>query len=140
VASRETVRAAFAALLTTALTGVHTVYNHFEQDPKGKTPVVVVASSGSNRDRMTLQGSQAIFYIDVYAWTLRGKAGTAYDDAASDDKVDSIEEALAAVIDNNQVTANWDAIDFDGRSRIDKAIQGGEQYWVEQIPLRFEVF
>jgi hypothetical protein len=138
--SREVTRDAFAALLTTALTGVQAVYNHFEQDFKGKSPAVVVASSGSDHSRMTFQGSSDTHFIDVYAFTLRGEAGAAYDDAASDDKVDSIEAAIAAVIDANQVTTNWEAIDFDGRTRIEPKMVGGHQYWVELIPLRFEVF
>lgn len=141
--TRKQVRQAFATLLG-ALTGVgnpvQLVKNHFAKEFGGQSPVVLVTSAGSNRPQMTLEGSQPGYRLNVYVFVLRGEAGTSYDEEAADDALDDIEAEIAEVIDLNQVTATWQAIDYEGWSRIDPVPIGGEQYWVEQIPLKFEVF
>ena len=51
-----------------------------------------------------------------------------------------IEKEIAAVVEANQDTANWEAIDYEERSMVEEVTTvTGIPYLLETIPLRFEV-
>lgn len=143
-ANRETVRDALATLLTTALVGtglpVQQVYNYRTGDFAGKSPVVSVWSHGSDRRRMTARGSRARFNLQVDIFVLYAMADGTWTEAQADDVLDAVELLIAGVVDANQVTAYWGALDYVMEStRYDVAI-GGVEYIQEAILLAAEVY
>lgn len=143
MSTRGEVRAGWAGVLADALSDdVEEVHSHFAKDIAGKTPVVVVASAGSDRERMTADGSGPRFFVDVYLFVLRGEPGSvAYTEADADDMLDTLEAAVAAAVDAQQVTEHWQAVSYVEASRIDAVmLPGNRQYWVERIPLVFDSF
>lgn len=142
-ADRETVRDALATLLGTALVGsglpAQAVYNYRKGDWAGASPVVEVSSRGSDRRRMTARGSQAKFFLQADVYVLYSdEASWGEDDA--EDALDEIEHLIAGVVESNQVTAQWRALDYAAESeRYDVSI-GGVGYIWERVTLVAEVF
>jgi hypothetical protein len=141
--NRETVRDAMAALLNTALVGtglpVQAVYAYRVGDLGGQSPVVVVSSAGSERPRMTAAGGRTTVLLQVDVFVLYSDEGTWGEDDA-EDRLDLIEKTIAETLHDNQVTTNWQAVDYAARSeRVDVEI-GGLEYAREMIPLRVEVY
>lgn len=141
--NRETVRDAFTTLLSTALTGagnpVQVVYGYQIGNLEGLSPVVIVSSAGTFRQRLTLQGSRATFYLNVHIFVLYTDESTWNEDDA-EDRLDLIEEKIASVLDANQRTANWEALDYADRSVCDGVEIGGVEYRREVIPIKVEVY
>jgi len=136
--NRETLRDALYALLNTELvTNNEIVQECFTYRPAtfdGKSPVVCVTSAGSNRERLDYSGSrQNLFYYTIHTFVLYAASG--WTEANAEDRLDAIEQGIADVINDNPQTANWNDIDYDGRStRTDVAI-GGDEYIMEAIPI-----
>lgn len=131
--NRKTVRGALAGLLETALAGsVQKVYAYRVGDFGTQSPVVTVSASGSARDRATYQGSLARMYFQVDVFVLYADGETWGEDDA-EDRLDDIEAGIAGVVDANQATDDWFALDLEGRSqRVDVAI-GGVEYVRESM-------
>lgn len=129
VASRATARAELQALLQQRVTDAASVPSTQPDDFGGQSPVVVVASGGSDRQRLTLRGTQPKFYLDVYVFV------RATDTA--DAMLDLIEQEIAQAIEGAQDAASWMAIDYAGRSTT-TFIQpvDGTEYKMERIPLQ----
>lgn len=143
-ANRETVRDAFATLLQTALVGtgkpVQEVLNYRKGELEGKSPVVQVSSYGSDRRRMTTAGGRTIVYLLVGIFVLYALEDGTWTEAQAEDALDLIESLIAGVVDANQATANWNALEYDSRSeRMDVAI-GGQEYIVEAVTVKVEVY
>ena len=141
--NRETVRDAMAALLNTALVGtglpVQAVYAYRVGDLGGQSPVVVVSSAGSERPRMTAAGGRTTVLLQVDVFVLYSDEGTWGEDDA-EDRLDLIEKTIAETLHDNQVTTNWQAVDYAARSeRVDVEV-GGLEYAREMILLRVEVY
>jgi hypothetical protein len=141
--SRHTVRDAMTTILQAALVGaglpVAAVYGYQVGDFAGQSPVVVVSSAGSRRIRMTRAGSRATFYLLISTFVLYSDGATWGEDDA-EDAIDAIEALLADVIDDNQVTANWQALDYSDRSQRISVEIGGEEYIYEAVEIAVEVF
>ncbi len=142
-ADRETVRDALATLLETALVGTglpaQAVYNYRCGDWQGASPVVEVVSKGSDRRRMTARGSRARFLMLVDVYVLYSDEGTWGEDDA-EDALDEIEHLIAGVVENNQVTASWGALDYEDVSQRFDVTIGGHGYIWEQVTLGAEVY
>ena len=141
--NRETVRDAMATLLETALVGTglpaQAVYGYRVGDFNGQSPVVTVSSAGSERPPMTARGGRTVVYLQVDTFTLYSDEGSWGEDEA-EDRLDLLEKTIAETLHGNQVTANWQAVDYAARSeRVDVEI-GGLEYAREMIPLRVEVY
>lgn len=142
--NRETVRDALAALLEARLVIdlgiVELVVNHKVSDLGANSPVVAVLSAGSDRTRMTGAGSQTAFYLDVQVWTLYSDGDT-WTVAEAEDRADLVERRIAEVVEANQRTEHWEAIDYAERSiAADVTSSGGVPYLLEIIPLEVRVF
>ena len=133
---RETARDALVTLLTTALVGaglpVKSVSGSKVTSLEGVTPLVVVLSKGSSRDRMTFQGDRAIFSFSVQVWVLQ--SGTAWAYADAEDALDEIEALIAAVFQDNDGTANWEILKYDGSTAVAEVAVAGVPYYIESIP------
>lgn len=130
VANRGDARAELQTLLRQRVTDASDVPSAQPDDFGGKSPVVVVASGGSNRQRLTLSGTQPTFYLDVYVFV------RATDTA--DDMLDLIEQEIAQALEDNQNEhLHWMAIGYAGRSTT-TFIQpvDGTEYKMERIPLQ----
>ena len=140
--NRKTAREALATLLSTALTGggglAQAVYSYRVGDFGGASPVVIVSSQGSRRERSTFQGSRNTVFLQVDIFVLYAAVGWTEQDAET--RLDDIEAAIAGVVDANQETANWLALNWADRSqRVDVAI-GGVDYIRELLVLAAEVW
>lgn len=128
-AGRKAIREAVAQQLRARLV---TTYAQAVYDDQPSTfdlsPVVVVASAGTGRARLSFQGSQAKVYLNVFL--------LARSSATTDDNLDTLEQQVAQWMDETQAAPLWTAIDYDGRSDVlpveDK---DGNAYRQERIPI-----
>lgn len=130
VVSREPIRKAFAQLLSANVSGAQDIEQGFTDDLGGQSPVVVVASAGTNRTQLTFRGSQPKVDLDVYIFVLAT--------SGADDIGDALEQQVAEVVEQNQGAARWSAIDYSAASEVGFIVAlDGNEYRRERIPLRF---
>jgi len=146
--NREAVRDAFASLLATALVGVglpvKAVYGYQAGDFGGKSPVVLVMSNGSRRER---HGVGTLLYrtyhrLLVLVFVADAISGQSWTDNDVEDRLDLIEKMIADVVADNRKTANWEHLEHDASfSSIAPALLGdGHTYKLEMINVIAEVF
>lgn len=129
--------------LVTNLGIVEAVYNHKVGDPKGRSPIVVVLSAGSDRQVTTFSTQSAVFYFEVQLWVLYADPGATppWTEADAEDLLDLIEKEVSKVVHDNVVNGVWKDINYTGRSTVlDVATLGGDAYVLEKIPIGVEVF
>lgn len=133
---REASRDALVTLLDTALRGVglpvKTVSGSKQVSLEGVWPLVVVLSKGSTRERMTFQGDRGVFEFSVQIWVAQSGIGWTYADA--EDALDEIEALIAEVYQDNDRTANWEILKYNGPTAVAEVTVGGVPYYVEAIP------
>ena len=66
-ASRKATRQALGQLLDAVVTKAKEVYRYQETSFKGKSPLVVISSGSSSRERLTLRGSSAVFQLAFHS-------------------------------------------------------------------------
>lgn len=137
-ANRETGRDALTALLSAALVGVglpaQAVYGYQKSDFEGQSPVVVVLSAGTRRQRfgMGTEKYRSWFGYEILNFVADADAAAGWTDADVEDRLDLLEKEIADVIADNRVTANWDDLKHDeGASQIVPALVGGKPYKLE---------
>jgi len=139
--SRELVRDKLATLLAAALVGtglpVKTVSASKVENLKGNTPLVVVLSGGSDRQRETFQGSRAAFRLMIQTWVRQTASG--WTQAQAEDAMDTIESLIAGVVEENQGTDDWETLDYDGESTMFEASVAGVPYYVESVGVRIRL-
>ena len=133
VQSRRVVREEVGALLTTRLTTAQRVYADQPTDFGGQSPVVVVASSGSERDgspRRTFGGPIApSFALDVYVFVLASAANV-------DDAMDDLEAAVAQFVSDVPSAQSWSAVGYSAATETQfVTVLDGTEYKRERIPL-----
>lgn len=149
MSTRRQVRDAFAELARGHVTDAQRVYPLTNDDGErvtqpfdfsGESPVVVVASAGSERQQLTFRGGAPIYYLDVHVLvraTAIDESGDTVTVAGIDDTLDDLEHALAQLVAAVQNGEHWTAIDYDGRSRAEfLTILDGTEYKREIIPLK----
>lgn len=143
VASRATIRAALAQLISTYVTSAQTVHANEPGDLGSNSPVIVIAAQGSDRPRLTFQGNQSAFgfSVDIYTLAAETESG-AYTYADSADVVDACEAELAALIAAQQENGFWSQINYAAPSQIDFGIFGADGIYRfrERIPVRITLF
>jgi len=141
--NRETVREVLAELLQTALVGsgrpAQAVYSYQVGDLGGQSPVVVVSSAGSERQRLSFQGSRATFRLNVYVFVLYTD-GSDWNEDDAEERLDLIEKTIAETVDVSQRTAFWESVGYAGETVCDSVEIGGEEYRRETIPIWVEVY
>ncbi len=148
MSTRRQVRDAFAELARGHVTDAQRVYPLTADDERvtqpfdfsGESPVVVVASAGSERQQLTFRGSAPIYYLDVHLFvraTGIDGSGNTVTVVGIDDTLDDLEHAVGTLISAVQTGEHWTAIDYDGRSRAEfLTILDGTEYKREIIPLK----
>lgn len=140
--SRETVRDALAALLQAALVGsgkpAQAVFGYQVGDFGGQSPVVVVASGPTTRERRGFgpcwhtSATLLVFVFVTYA-------ASGWTEANAEDALDAIEAAIADVVLANSSTATWHGLTYAGETEPGSMVIGGVEYRSEVIRLRCEV-
>jgi hypothetical protein len=140
--NRETVRDAFVALMTTELVGdgkpVQALYGYQAGDFQGQSPVVIVASAGSEREKFSLKAQRSLLYLNIFTFVLYSDQDTWGEDDA-EDRIDLIEKEIADLVRDNRTTANWIDLQLDGRSNLSSLMVGGQEYRLETMTVRMEV-
>ena len=148
MSTRRQVRDAFAELARGHVTDAQRVYPLTADDERvtqpfdfsGESPVIVVASAGSERQQLTFRGSAPIYYLDVHLFvraTGIDGSGNTVGVADLDDTLDGLEHAVGTLISAAQNGEHWTAIDYDGRSRAEfLTVLDGTEYKREIIPLK----
>jgi len=112
VINRETVRDQLAELLTAALVGegkpAQAVYGYQVGDFEDQSPVVVVTSHGSKRERLAKDTfTSTHFLLDIHIFVLYSDGGS-WTEALSEDRLDLLEKCISDVIvDNKCLTDFW---------------------------------
>lgn len=150
-ANRETVRDALTTLLSTALTGignpVQSVYGYHVSEFGGEgfeSPVVLVLSSGSQRERRGLgnQKYRTFFQLEILVFVSDAISAESWTDANVEDRLDLIEKEIADVIAENRSSPGvWDDLKHvpGNYTNIVPAKLGGHSYKMETIPVIVEV-
>ena len=145
IANRETGRDALTTLLRAALVGddkpAQAVYGYMVGDFNSQSPVVVIASAGSEPEQRAVTSRQKNeFYFTVYSFTLYAVAGTDWGEDDTEDRVDLLDKTIRETLLNNRSTATWAEIEFDGRSVVDSVLISGVEYRRESTPIRMTVY
>jgi len=122
-----------AALVGTGLP-VKTVSNSKQSSLEEISPLVTVLSAGTVRERMTFQGDQASFLLNVQVWVLQ--TGASWTLANAEDALDDIECRIAAVYETNRGAAEWDVLEHAGPTTVVEVAVAGVPYYLENIPTR----
>ena len=146
-ANRKDVRKKMAELLETALGAgaptqlVQAFYKSQPRDFGGASPVVTVSGAGSDRPRMTQGAGRSTFWLNVHVFVVFALADGSWTEDDAEDRLDDIEAAVAAVIQNNRrLSGFWEALDYESRSAAGSVEVGGVEYRREVIPLKVEVY
>ena len=137
VSARKDVREELDDLLTAALVGdglpVKTVTSHKAEALEGATPLVVILSKGSDRERLTFQGDRATFEFLIQVWVLQEATG--WTQAEAEDASDTIESLIAETFEDNRSGDEWEILQYAGQTQLFEASVAGVPYNVESIPV-----
>lgn len=145
VINRATVRKRLATLLTATLVGTgklcEAVYAYKTDEFAGMTPIVVVCSRGSDRDKITavsVVNTDVLLYIYIFVLLTDGSTWTA---TLSEDRLDAIEKVISdTMYDNYYDEGNWISIDFDQQSQVEAVVIGDEAYQREVFFVKADAF
>lgn len=145
MASRADIRGQLKTILQAGLVGegkpAQVVYGGQIADFQGQSPVVVVASAGTDRKRWTFQGGKAVHRFKVFVFVLYKDAAAGWDEEDAEDKLDEIEEAIAGILDANAGKCNyWQSLSYEGASECAAVPVAGEEYRVETIPVVVQAY
>ncbi len=140
--NRETIRDALTTLLTTALVGTglpaSAVFG-YQVGNFTASPVVTVSSASSERSDLTAIGGQAIFRLQIDVFVLYTDKGDWNEDDA-EDRLDLIEKTIWDTLQANQRTANWESLDYDGKTECASIVIGGKEWRTERSIVSIAVF
>lgn len=156
-APRTAIREAFAGLLTAQLVGdgkpVKEVFAYRVSDFEGKTPVIALGAGGTDRQRLTTQGGRKGYLLDLYIFVLYAlldeqeqlvldaNGQPVWNERDAEDTMDLLEEQvgeLVAGLKSNRPL--WQSVSYGAPSQPEVVTLGGFPYYLEVVPLRFEVF
>jgi hypothetical protein len=145
VVSRQVIRDRLASHLTTALVGAgklaQNVLNYRTDNFEGATPMVVVCSRGSDRDKMaevSVVNTDVLLYI--YTFVLYSDEDTWGPDDA-EDRLDEIEKVISdTMYDNFHDDGYWISIDFDQQSQVETVVIGSLEYMREVFFVKADAY
>lgn len=143
VLNRTTVRRALATLLDTALVGsgkpAEALYRYMVSDFQGKSPVIVVSSAPTNRNKQAqVTRVHSFVDLDIDNYVLYSAEG--WTEEQSEDALDELEKAVSDVLMDNDTTETWAQLSFKGDSDLDYVAVGGKMYRVETIHVRTQLY
>lgn len=140
MAGRKDIRGHLQTLLQAGLVGedkpVQVVYGGQIADFQKQSPVVVIASAGTERRRWTFQGGRALHRFTIYVFVLYKDEDAGWDEEDAEDLLDDIEEGIAGILEANAGKCDyWQSLAYDGASECAGVPVAGEEYRVETIPV-----
>lgn len=133
--SRKQAREYLAGQLQGALVGTglpaQAVYAYQVGDFQGQSPVVVVSSGGTLRERFTFKGTKPSYTLTVHVFVLYADETGAWTEENAEDALDDIEELIAGVLAANQRSPYWEAISARAPSQTSSVMVGGKEYRTE---------
>lgn len=135
---RKEARSTLATLLQAAMPTA-TVLKYRKADPKGVSPLIMVCSGGTKRDKRTLEGSFPTHTLRIYNMVLHSDTteGSDWNEEKAEDLLDDNEQTIASVVDQNQKTDAWKRLVYVDTSLAERVEIGGTPYLLEVI--QFEV-
>ena len=138
--SRKEARQHLADLLSVALVGTgkpaQAVYAYQVGDFQGQSPVVVVSSGGSVRERFTYTGTKPKFNLTIHVFVLYADETGAWTEQDAENALDDIEQIIGATLAANQKTAYWEALTPVNISQTGGVMIGGKEYRTEVFSVR----
>jgi hypothetical protein len=138
--SRKSAREHLAGQLTGALVGTgkpaQAVYAYRVGDFQGQSPVVVVSSGGTLRERFTFKNTRPVYTFTIHVFVLYADEAGTWTEQDAEDALDDIEEIIASTIQANQKSPYWETISFDAPSQTAGVMVGGKEYRTEVITVR----
>lgn len=135
--SRKLARKHLAGVLQGVLVGpgllVQAVYDNQVGDFGGQSPVVVVYSGGTQREKMTFEGTKAGFSMIIQTFVLYADEAGTWTEADAEDALDDIELVISQAIQANQGSDYWAKINQNGMSTTGSVEIGGKEYRTERI-------
>jgi hypothetical protein len=141
--NRKQAREALAQYLAANLASAEAVYAYQVSDFSGKSPVVYVTSSASNRRRMTGRGFDATFTLNAHTFVLypSENTGAGYTERDAEAILDQLEYEIGCAVETIQNHSLIKAISYAESSNADTTVEiGGETYLHEIIPLTIACF
>lgn len=119
---------------------------HHKTDFEGQSPVITISSAGSDEPPFTPLGSTQVYFYEINTLVMRPNIteSATYSESDVEDSLDDLYEAVRVWISQNRedtVNGEWKYISIDARSNIIPIVDdGGRGYFIENIPIRVEVF
>lgn len=138
--SRQSIRTQLAALLAANVPSAQAVYAYEPGDLNGQSPVLVIASAGSERMWRSHGTPHLRVYLTVDVYTRAAESATGgYTYATSADVIDTVEAQIATTIDAHQTEPGlWVGITYADRSLVEFGLWDALPYFRERIPLQIE--
>lgn len=150
--TRNQTRVALGAAIEKALVGPNKAAaafsDHHKVDFKGASPVLTLSSAGAGIETYTPQGSRFTYFYDLSALVIRPTAQEIaagdYTEKQVEDNLDRIYDDFIRFVEDNRsdkTNGDWDYLTVEGRSQIIPVVdEGGRSYFIENIPLKVEVY
>lgn len=143
IKTRKEVREKIKVVLNAAMVGVglpvQETYDYMATTFGGKSPVIVIGSSGmvANPEIQQFGGD----WFPVYWYEILSFVARDSDEAASEDELDLVAQKLYETLEANQTLSGWwEALSYSDRSTIVPVAVGGDPYWLETTVVQMEVF
>lgn len=135
--TRAETREALGAGLRANVPSAQVVYTSQVSSFGGQSPVLVLTSAGSARNRQTLAGQGAEYRFNLHVLVLYSDAASGWTEADAENALDAIEAEVATfVAANARGGANWSGLAYaDPTDARDPAVIDGSEYRHEVIPL-----
>lgn len=138
--SRKDAREHLASQLEGVLVGTglpaQAIYSYQVGDFQGQSPVVVVSSGGSLRERLSFQGMKPKYTFTIHVFVLYADEAGTWTEQDAEDALDDIEEIIAGWVASNQKSPYWEAVSFDAPSQTSSVMVGGKEYRTEVFTVR----
>src|SRR5262245_52350329 len=95
-ANRKPLRAALRTLLKAEVSAAQEVYGYGKARFGGQSPVVAITSAGSERARLTMQGSQLTATFEVHTFVIHSDPDSNWTEEHAEDTLDDVEQQIAA--------------------------------------------
>lgn len=134
-ANRKTLRAAVATALSYHLPSAQVVYAYGKAQFGAQTPVVVVTSAGSERQRISMRETRLTAMFDIHTFVLH-RDGASWTEQQAEDALDDLENQIALFVDQNRATESWHDLGYAGATNArDTVVLEGIAYLHEVVSL-----
>jgi hypothetical protein len=134
--SRKDVRETLAATLEANVPSAQAVYSYQVTSFGGQSPVLAVTSSGTQRDPLTMRGSQPTYRYDIHVFVLHSDKASSWTEQDAENLLDQLEAEIGAVVDAYRRATAWQRLTYaeasDARST---PVIEGQRYLHEVIPV-----